>query len=441
MPPPPTTTRVTSTNGLAGSQGHSASAFSARPAAPVSRPRPVWWRDHDRAVAALLSVDALVCCLIVTFVVYTEIDWVAYMQEVEGFLSGELDYLKLKGDTGPLVYPAGFVYLFSVLYWITGNGSNIILAQWMWAGLYLAVTGIVMKLYQRAGAPPMLMVFLILSKRIHSIFMLRMFNDCVAMAFAYLAFLALTGKDRQGRPAPSWTRASILYSLGVSIKMNLFLFAPGIFYVWIRCLGAKQTAFQIAVCALVQVALGAPFLVSYPVSYVSKAFELSRVFTYKWTVNFKFLSEEMFVDPTLGKVLLLLTLLGWAGLYLRRWRHRDLESLRPALLLATVFESNIIGIAFSRTLHYQFYVWFFHQLPLILGFSGAELPGIVRMAVLAAVEVAFNVYPSTWWSSGLLTISLWLVAAACVFGRDLPKQWVALPPRQAAAAGTRAALP
>ncbi|KAJ3323866.1 isopentenyl-diphosphate delta-isomerase idi1 [Boothiomyces sp. JEL0866] len=34
---------------------------------------------------------------------YTEIDWKAYMQQVQGFLSGEYDYLKLKGDTGPLV--------------------------------------------------------------------------------------------------------------------------------------------------------------------------------------------------------------------------------------------------------------------------------------------------------------------------------------------------
>jgi len=75
----------------------------------------------------------------------TEIDWIAYMQEVGGFLSGETDYMNLKGrlisfderqscssfsglsfglmagDTGPLVYPAGFVYIYSVFYWITSQ--------------------------------------------------------------------------------------------------------------------------------------------------------------------------------------------------------------------------------------------------------------------------------------------------------------------------------
>lgn len=44
------------------------------------------------------------------------------MEEVEGFLGGELDYKHLKGGTGPLVYPAGFVYLFSGIRWVT-NGS------------------------------------------------------------------------------------------------------------------------------------------------------------------------------------------------------------------------------------------------------------------------------------------------------------------------------
>lgn len=33
----------------------------------------------------------------------TEIDWIAYMQEVEGFINGTYNYYELKGDTGPLV--------------------------------------------------------------------------------------------------------------------------------------------------------------------------------------------------------------------------------------------------------------------------------------------------------------------------------------------------
>lgn len=55
----------------------------------------------------------------------TEIDWRAYMQEVEGYLSGERNYYSLGGDTGPLVYPAGFVYVFAGLRSLTDDGINI----------------------------------------------------------------------------------------------------------------------------------------------------------------------------------------------------------------------------------------------------------------------------------------------------------------------------
>jgi ALG3 protein len=49
----------------------------------------------------------------------TEIDWTAYMEEVKGYQQGERDYRQLRGGTGPLVYPAGFVHLFSTLQRIT----------------------------------------------------------------------------------------------------------------------------------------------------------------------------------------------------------------------------------------------------------------------------------------------------------------------------------
>ena len=33
----------------------------------------------------------------------TEIDWGAYMEEVEGVINGTYDYTNLRGGTGPLV--------------------------------------------------------------------------------------------------------------------------------------------------------------------------------------------------------------------------------------------------------------------------------------------------------------------------------------------------
>ena len=80
----------------------------------------------------------------------TEIDWVAYMEEVSGFLGGEWDYAKLKGQTGPLVYPAGFVYIYSILYYVTQFGKNILLAQYIFLGIYLAFIAVLLSIYHQA---------------------------------------------------------------------------------------------------------------------------------------------------------------------------------------------------------------------------------------------------------------------------------------------------
>jgi alpha-1,3-mannosyltransferase len=80
----------------------------------------------------------------------TEIDWEAYMQQVAQFLSGEHDYVKIAGGTGPLVYPAVHVYIYSGLYWLTDEGRDIKLAQGVFAGLYLFTLGGVMACYRRA---------------------------------------------------------------------------------------------------------------------------------------------------------------------------------------------------------------------------------------------------------------------------------------------------
>lgn len=74
----------------------------------------------------------------------------------------------------------------------------------------------------------------------------------------------------------------------------------------------------------------------------------------------------------------------------------------------TMFVSNFVGIAFARTLHYQFYAWYFASLPYLLWSSSMNnsiLTWAFRLLPLVAVEVAFLTFPATPWSSAILQFS------------------------------------
>lgn len=235
----------------------------------------------------------------------TEIDWKAYMEEVEGYESGERNYLNIRGNTGPLVYPAGFLYIFSVLKTLTNGGNDIFRAQVIFAGIYITTVTVSLFLYHRGKIPAFCAIFLILSKRVHSIYMLRMFNDCIAVLLGLISIILFCSRQ--------WRFGSIIYSLSVSVKMNMLLFAPGILAIYLLNVGYFGAIENIFICGLVQLILGYPFLSTFPIEYISKAFELSRVFFYEWTVNFKFLPEHVFLDKRLSLLLLLLTVFAYVA--------------------------------------------------------------------------------------------------------------------------------
>lgn len=47
----------------------------------------------------ILAAELVLNIFIVLRINYTEIDWVAYMQECEGFLNGTTDYSQLRGES------------------------------------------------------------------------------------------------------------------------------------------------------------------------------------------------------------------------------------------------------------------------------------------------------------------------------------------------------
>ena len=351
---------------------------------------------------------------------YTEIDWKAYMQEVRGVINGTFDYAKLRGDTGPLVYPAGFVYFFSFLYYITDHGANIKIAQYIFALLYITLLMLVFRIYAKTKTVPPYVLILIFctSYRIHSIFVLRLFNDPIAMILVFASINAFLDSR--------WYLGSILYSLAVSVKMNILLFSPALLIAYLSNLGLAKSIVHLGICAGIQLALGLPFLIANPYSYIRGAFNFGRVFEYKWTVNWRFIPEVIFVNPNFHISLLILHLAtiayfipSWIT-YMKSYAkikcvEKDLQlqlrknaekvdmSTASRLFVLPLFAANFIGMVFSRSLHYQFYIWYYHTLPYIAWHSNYS--NVTRIVVLGVIELCWNTYPSTVYSSAALHVS------------------------------------
>ncbi|XP_010335940.3 dol-P-Man:Man(5)GlcNAc(2)-PP-Dol alpha-1,3-mannosyltransferase isoform X3 [Saimiri boliviensis] len=276
--------------------------------------------------ACLCLAEVGITFWVIHRVAYTEIDWKAYMAQVEGVINGTYDYTQLRGDTGPLVYPAGFVYIFMGLYYATGRGTDIRMAQNIFAMLYLATLLLVFLIYhQTCKVPPFVFFFMCCaSYRVHSIFVLRLFNDPVAMVLLFLSINLLL--------AQRWGWGCCCFSLAVSVKMNVLLFAPGLLFLLLTQFGFRGALPKLGICAGLQVALGLPFLLENPVGYLSRSFDLGRQFLFRWTVNWRFLPEALFLHRAFHLALLAAHLTLLLLFALCRWHRSSLPSSPPTSL-------------------------------------------------------------------------------------------------------------
>ncbi|KAJ7098035.1 mannosyltransferase [Mycena belliarum] len=369
--------------------------------------RYLWW-----LASFVLLGDFILSQLIIRFVPYTEIDWATYMVQTEVYLKGELDYSRITGPTGPLVYPAGHLHIHRLLYGVTNAGSDIPMAQQIYGILYIASLGLTCTIYWLAGGIPNWVVLLLpLSKRLHSIYMLRLFNDCWAVALVQAAIIAYqTGHDDVG---------TLLFSAALSVKMCIMLYLPALLVVLFMRSGLTATLRHVVTLLASNALLALAFLEEDYWAYLKSAFDLSRVFMYKWTVNWKMMDEDTFLSPLWANGLLLGHFSALIAFGLAVWCNKDggpwiilRRGLRkpdlPASFgpvtadyIATIFfTSNLIGIIFARSLHYQFYSWYAQQLPFLAWRT--RYPVIVKIALIIGIEYSWNVFPSTSVSSTIL---------------------------------------
>lgn len=199
--------------------------------------------------------------------------------------------------------------------------------------------------------------------------------------------------------------AYLVYALALSIKMNVLLIYPALA---LFAFHQKDTLKFHSVLVLVLVLLSVPFLMSSPMEYLQMAFNFTRKFEWEWTVNWRFLGPRCFhllQDYPLTLFLHVLSLILWI-----KYRWTSFKSIKnPRILCRNVFECNLLGIIFSKSLHYQFLSWYSVTIPFLLS-HGKQVGSIIDCMIYLAVDQCWKIFPSTWLSSlSLLSLNITLL--------------------------------
>jgi alpha-1,3-mannosyltransferase len=270
-----------------------------------------------------------------------------------------------------------------------------------------------------------------LSKRLHSVFMLRCFNDCFAAFFLWVTIFCFQRRY--------WTFGALAYTLGLGVKMSLLLTLPAVVIILFLGRGIKGCLKLVWLMAQVQFAIAIPFLTKNPRGYLGRAFELSRQFKYEWTVNWRMVPEEIFLSRGFAFALLAGHVTVLLLFILNRWLRptdRSLMDMLPSLLrlkspftpqqeaivssrltpdfiMHAMLSANVIGLLFARSLHYQFYAYLAWSTPYLVWRASPRISTVWGFFILQ--EYAWNVFPSTTLSSIIVVLTLYMAVGSAYF--------------------------
>lgn len=422
----------------------------------------------------LFLLEAMLLEFIIIKVPYTEIDYSTYMQQIGQIERGQFDYSKIKGDTGPIVYPAGYVFIYSWMKVVTDGMNNIGKGQELFRLLYLVSLALTFLIYIQASGikkiRPYQLYLLVLSKRLHSIYVLRLFNDCFATFFVlgtiFLLQVAAKLKSRSYLDKDPEVRSEMAlysnlvsllavdsYCFGVSVKMNALLYLPGLVIVlyFLNDENLVKLSGMILFGVVVEIGINFQFLTQSATvrsNFIHNAFDFGRQFMYKWTVNWRFVDKETFQSKSFHNLLLALHVSVLLLFVFARWLHRRETGKAPTELVLrdgllrfykntmdpkhailhpaggaryvalVMMTSNLVGVLFARSLHYQFLSWYYYSVPFLLGEAG--FPLALSVLLVAVHEWTWNAYPSTAASSISLVCVLSVLTFRLLFATSPP---------------------
>lgn len=240
--------------------------------------------------------------------------------------------------------------------------------------------------------------------------------------------------------------------------MSLLLVLPAVGVILLLGRGFTGSLQLAAIIVQVQFLLAVPFLRENAQGYLSRAFELSRQFFFKWTVNWRFVGEDTFLSRpfALGLLAMHASVLVWFGV--KKWltparkpwlsvvapilrfsspfdsqeEPRVSAQVTPEYVMATMLSANVIGLLFARSLHYQFYSYLAWSTPYLLWRSSAH--PLVQYGIWALQEWAWNVFPSTNVSSGVVVAVLAATVVLAAASREQTPTSSSYPSRERKAA-------
>jgi len=225
---------------------------------------------------------------------------------------------------------------------------------------------------------------------------------------------------------------AFLWSVAVGVKITALLALPAIGLIAIQGLGLTEAIYVGMYCIMVQLISAITFVEAGNTHYFQRAFDFGRQFEFKWTVNWRFLGEETFLDRNFQisllvvHVSLLLAFIQYRwvrpsstgiGNFIYKYCHTMeyrveqgyIKKVTATYVMDTILASLAIGLLCARTLHYQFYAYLGWISPYLLWRAGFH--PILVYANLAVQEWAWLVYPSTDVSS-MLAVGQLVVAVA-----------------------------